>query len=101
MTDDLQPEANEPEVNEANPADAIESAEAAAEAPVVETAGDRSSQSESDADTEPKEDEPEPLPAPKLERLQKILAQAGVASRRKRRGDDYRGARAGERQGCH
>jgi 23S rRNA pseudouridine2605 synthase len=86
MTDDLQPEANEPDVNDSNPEDAIESSEAAAEAPVVEAAAESSSLADPEGDTEAEADEPEPRPAPKLERLQKILAQAGVASRRSAEG---------------
>jgi 23S rRNA pseudouridine2605 synthase len=86
MTDDLQPEANEPEVNEPNPRDAIESAEIAAEESEIEAASDSSPQAAPEGDAAADEDEPQPRPAPKLERLQKILAQAGVASRRSAEG---------------
>ncbi|MGB7547017.1 MAG: pseudouridine synthase, partial [Terracidiphilus sp.] len=84
MTDDLQPEANEPELNEAT-----ETAEPAAEPPVSAAAPEDAAQSGAEAGAEAaheEDDETEeprtPRPAPKLERLQKILAQAGVASRR-------------------
>ncbi len=64
-------------------------AEASAQAPVVETSAEPSSDlDEGTANTEDELDEGEvpqfkPKPPAKLERLQKILAKAGVASRRK------------------
>jgi 23S rRNA pseudouridine2605 synthase len=77
MTDEPQPESTEPEF-EAAPASKIED-------PTGDETGGEAGTS-SDARSEP-EAEPEFTPAPrpptKLERLQKILAQAGVASRRK------------------
>ena len=67
--------------------------EAAAEAaPAIETeaeieAAEDQAEAKTDAEAESDEDEPEftpkPRPPAKLERLQKILAQAGIASRRK------------------
>ena len=78
MTDEQKPEANEPELNEATESaehgneeqEGAAQTEVAAKAASVETGDDEA------------EIEAEPRPAPKLERLQKILAQAGVASRR-------------------
>ena len=84
MTDDLQPEINEPEL-----AHATAPAEPVAEEPMSETAPEDSAEPEAeDADKEAAEaeDEPAPRPPAKLERLQKILAQAGVASRRSAEG---------------
>ena len=78
MTDEQKPEANEPELNEATESaehgneehEGTAQTEVAAKATSVET-GDHEAEIEA-----------EPRPAPRLERLQKILAQAGVASRR-------------------
>jgi 23S rRNA pseudouridine2605 synthase len=69
----------------------VEATEAPAQAPVADIPAEASSKSESDAEAAGTEDElddegvPEfkPRPPAKLERLQKILAKAGVASRRK------------------
>ncbi len=69
MTDETLPEANQPETEPQT--DAENPAAEAAPAP------------EPEAETEePREDLPAPQPAPHLERLQKILAQAGISSRR-------------------
>jgi 23S rRNA pseudouridine2605 synthase len=107
MTDDLKPESTEPELDsaaeteiETSPEEesaAIEAQidaadedqaeiEAAEEEAKTETEAEEGSEPKSEED-EPKEDEPgfeaKPRPPAKLERLQKILAQAGIASRRK------------------
>lgn len=78
MTDEQHPEANEPELNQA-----AESAERGKEVPESNAETENAAQA---ASVETGEDEAEaeniPRPAAKLERLQKILAQAGVASRR-------------------
>ena len=82
MTDDLQPEINEPEL-----ADATAPAETIAEEPRSETAPEDAAEPEAeDNEAAEAEDEPAPRPPAKLERLQKILAQAGVASRRSAEG---------------
>ena len=81
MTDDRRSEANEPDLKET-----IESAEIPAQEPVEEGASEASSDAETAGSVDAEEDESEPRPAPKLERLQKILAQAGVASRRSAEG---------------
>ena len=72
MTDERDPEANEPDFN--STADTAEdlAAEPSNESAVTEEA----------TPAVEAEEEETPRPAPKLERLQKILAQAGVASRR-------------------
>jgi 23S rRNA pseudouridine2605 synthase len=83
MSDDVRPDANEPELdgpeNDAPSDDvtAADEATAAAESDTFEQASD-------DSEPEPIADDGdgEPVPPGKLERLQKILAQAGVASRR-------------------
>jgi 23S rRNA pseudouridine2605 synthase len=86
MSNDLQPDPNERDVNESNPEETTESAKGAAMEPAADAAWEGSSVVEPESASEAEEDEPEPRPAPKLERLQKILAQAGVASRRSAEG---------------
>lgn len=76
MNDEKQPEANEPALNEAT-----ESAERGSEEPASDETQEDKAQAAGDENPEA-EEEPQPRPAAKLERLQKILAQAGVASRR-------------------
>jgi 23S rRNA pseudouridine2605 synthase len=76
MNDEKQPEASEPELNEVT-----ESAERGAEEPASHEAQEDEAQAAGDENPEA-EEEPQPRPPAKLERLQKILAQAGVASRR-------------------
>jgi 23S rRNA pseudouridine2605 synthase len=108
MTDDLQPETNEPEPDETKettsasaeaappeaPEDAPEpTAEAAAEISAAEVqepelAENAEEEDETEDEAEDETDaetdaETTPRPPAKLERLQKILAQAGVASRRR------------------
>jgi 23S rRNA pseudouridine2605 synthase len=98
MTDDLRPEANEPEPNEpdtvrpemAGPAhdapEADEATEAAAHDTVEQADGETpivsAHESAQESEGEDAADAREPGPPAKLERLQKILAQAGIASRR-------------------
>ncbi len=82
MSDDVRPDANQPELdgseNDAATADA-----AAAEEETAAAASDTFEQaSDSEPDSIADDADAEPAPPGKLERLQKILAQAGVASRR-------------------
>jgi 23S rRNA pseudouridine2605 synthase len=93
----LQPEPIEPQVEIAEAPEVEEPAEEILEAEVAENEAEASSavesgagsvsESEPEAEAQEEEDEPEfnpkPKPPAKLERLQKILAQAGIASRRK------------------
>ena len=72
MTDERDPEANEPDINST-----ADTAEDLAAEPSNESAVTEDATAAAEA-----EEENTPRPAPRLERLQKILAQAGVASRR-------------------
>jgi 23S rRNA pseudouridine2605 synthase len=105
--EDLQPESTEPELDaateietpsEEEPSDAIEAQIDAADADeaedetaedetVTEAEAEDGSEAQSESEPESEQGEPEfnpkPRPPAKLERLQKILAQAGIASRRK------------------
>jgi 23S rRNA pseudouridine2605 synthase len=97
MTDEHRPDAQEAELNETpeieTPEIEIEDVIAAEAVTGAPDAADADTEAEDDAETdaeagaEEDEDEPEftpqARPPAKLERLQKILAQAGVASRRK------------------
>src|ERR1035438_10401233 len=101
MTDDLQPESTEPELDDAPeaaieasiPEDPIgdetdgEGASATEPEEEIEAESENEDRDDAAAEAEDEETEPEfnpkPRPPAKLERLQKILAQAGVASRRK------------------
>ncbi|MDR3771768.1 MAG: pseudouridine synthase [Terracidiphilus sp.] len=95
MSDDERPYANEAELSDTPESEKEDPIEAAAAAEADDQA-DAASEAEEEAETEAQEeaggdegDETEPefqpkaRPPVKLERLQKILAQAGVASRRK------------------
>ena len=82
------PESDRPEpdgpLNTASESDATTEAESAAAASdTFEQASDELPETESDASEDSEEnEEPAPEPAPELKRLQKILAQSGIASRR-------------------
>ncbi len=85
MTDELQSDANEPELDAAaQTADQPEEDSARGDAPedAVEAASEDTAEDTPESEEEEPEFTPTPRPPPKLERLQKILAQAGVASRR-------------------
>ena len=78
---------DEAEIEAEDESEAEDDAEPEAEIEAAEDEAETEAEDESEAQPEAGEEEPEfspkPRPPAKLERLQKILAQAGVASRRK------------------